>query len=520
MRDIPNAKWNVLPRGDGSHAKFWTFPLSPVTCSYLVRHCPALDIEDGIRAMAAEYDRSHDEKYTLRADPIPTIQGIEPWNHQNQAFWWGRNLPGLMLGFSMGVGKSLTATGLIADAPHDRVFIACPKSVVAVWPAELKRATVNLPVLALQNGSVKSRADQMTKALAMAKAKNESLVVVINYDSFWREGLREVILSVDWDVFVMDESHRLKTPMGKASKFAALIASKAKKRIGLTGTPMPHSPLDIFAQYRVLDPGIFGTNYHRFKLRYARMGGFGGKQVIGYQNEAELTEKFKSICFQAEKKLLDLPPFIHNYRKCQLNPKTMGVYKKLDKDLFAEIEKGTITPANAMVKVLRLQQLTGGYLKLDDGGLEQYGTEKATLLADLLEDIDKDEPIVVFARFTADIANIKEAMKNAGRTCGELSGQANNLGDWQQGGFNSLAVQIRSGGVGINLVRARYCIYYSVGHSLGDYLQSLDRTHRPGQARTVYYYHLLAEGTIDEKVYRALQARKQVVDTIMKREDR
>jgi SNF2 family DNA or RNA helicase len=407
---------------------------------------------------------------------------------------------------------------LISENPHRRVLIACPKSVISVWPGELERSEKRLVCLTLDKGSVKDRGKELKKQLELAALRNDSLVVVVNYDSFWREGLREILLETEWDIFVMDESHRIKSHNGKASKFATLIASKARKRIALTGTPMPHSPLDIFAQYRALDPGVFGNNFHRFKLKYAVMGGFGGKQVLGFQNQAELTARFKSIAFQADKSLLDLPPFIHNYRTCELNPRTRRVYDDLDKKLFAEIEAGQITAANAMVKVLRLQQLTGGYLKLDDGTLEQYGTEKKELLADLLEDIPAEEPVVVFARFTADIANIKEAMSDAKRTCGELSGHANDLKDWQDGKFNSLAVQIRSGGVGISLVRSSYCIYYSVGHSLGDYLQSLDRTHRHGQKKTVRYYHLLADGTIDQKVYRALMARKDIVESIMKKE--
>jgi SNF2 family DNA or RNA helicase len=518
MRDIPGARWNTVPRADGSMAKFWTFPKSPVVAAYLVCHFGKLGVVDEIKQMALEYEEARSNKYRPDAQPIPGIVGVDPWQHQRQAYWWGLNLDGLLLAFEMGVGKSLTTVGLVANSPHARVLIACPKSVVSVWPNELARSSTPLPCLALDKGSVKARASELKKRLKLAEARREPLVVAINYDSFWREGMRELLLEVNWDVLVCDEIHRLKSHNGRASKFAALLGTRVKKRIGLTGTPMPHSPLDIFAQYRVLDPGIFGTNFHKFRMRYARMGGFGGKQVIGYQNEEELTARFKSIAFQAGKELLDLPPFIHNYRTCELNPKTQKVYEALDKKLFAEIESGQITAANAMVKVLRLQQLTGGYLKLDDGTLEQYGTEKKDLLADILEDIPQDEPVIVFARFTADIANIKEAMSNAKRTCGELSGHANDLKAWQDGEFNSLAVQIRSGGVGVSLVRSSYCIYYSVGHSLGDYLQSLDRTHRPGQKSTVRYYHLLADGTIDQKVYKALMAKRDVVETIMDKE--
>ena len=78
-----------------------------------------------------------------------------------------------------------------------------------------------------------------------------------------------------------------------------------------------------------------------------------------------------------------------------------------------------------------------------------------------------------------------------------------------------LNAQIQAGGVGVNLSRAAYCVYYSVGFSLSDFVQSLARTHRAGQTRKVSYYHLLARDTVDAKVYAALAARKRVIDAVL-----
>jgi SNF2 family DNA or RNA helicase len=74
---------------------------------------------------------------------------------------------------------------------------------------------------------------------------------------------------------------------------------------------------------------------------------------------------------------------------------------------------------------------------------------------------------------------------------------------------------MQAGGVGVDLTRARVCAYYSLGFSLGEYLQSRKRTHRPGQTRSVLYVHLVAEGTIDEQVYRALEARQDVIAAVL-----
>lgn len=115
-----------------------------------------------------------------------------------------------------------------------------------------------------------------------------------------------------------------------------------------------------------------------------------------------------------------------------------------------------------------------------------------------------------------DLDVVHAVCQRLGRTSGELSGERDQWEAFQFGeAFDVLAVQIQAGGVGVNLTRAAYAIYYSVGFSLGDYLQSLARIHRPGQTRPVTYYHLVASGTIDERVYAALQARQDLVEAVL-----
>jgi SNF2 family DNA or RNA helicase len=110
---------------------------------------------------------------------------------------------------------------------------------------------------------------------------------------------------------------------------------------------------------------------------------------------------------------------------------------------------------------------------------------------------------------------VHEAAKLTARDSLELSGSVRQLEQWQAGEAPVLAVQIQSGGTGVDLTRAAYCVYLSTGFSLGDYEQSLARVHRPGQDRTVFYYHIVAKDTVDEKVYAALRARKKVVEAIL-----
>ena len=245
------------------------------------------------------------------------------------------------------------------------------------------------------------------------------------------------------------------------------------------------------------------------------MGGFQNHQIVGYRNLEELNRKFYSVAFRVTKDVLDLPPEMHVTYTCELGPEAWRAYQALKHDLIARGESGEITAANALVKLLRLQQITGGFIRTDDGAHVQIDAAKMNLLRDVLEDIDPAEPIVVFCRFHKDLDAINRVADETGRRALELSGRVDDLKRWQAGEAPVLAVQIESGGVGVDLTRARYAIYYSLGFSLGSYEQSLARIHRPGQTRPVEYLHLLAKNTVDEKVMAALAAKADVVSEVL-----
>jgi SNF2 family DNA or RNA helicase len=123
--------------------------------------------------------------------------------------------------------------------------------------------------------------------------------------------------------------------------------------------------------------------------------------------------------------------------------------------------------------------------------------------------------VVVFARFTSDVRAIHEAAKKAGRISLELSGHRHELERWQAGEGTVIAVQIHAGGLGVDLTRACYAVYFSLGFSLGDYEQSLARLDRYGQTRPVTYYHLQARNSIDARILWALKAKKDVVESVL-----
>ena len=451
----------------------------------------------------------------LLAQPLSMTKS---WEHQLRAFHFANHQKSIMLAMDMGTGKSKVAVDLCNEKEAMKVLIMCPLSVVNVWPREFKLHSIRpWKIATCHQGTNIARKLYAEQQLALAEIRKEPVAVVINHESAWRGDFGLLIQATDWDVIIVDESHRAKQYNGKFGKFLGNLQQADAFKMCLTGTPMPHSPLDIFSQYRFLDPGIFGFSYNRFKMRYAILGGYLNKEIVGFDNQDELHEKIYSIGFRVTKdEALDLPDEMYVKRESRLAESALPVYAGIEKDFYAKVESGEITAANALVQLLRLQQITSGHVGLDGGGHKWISDHKRKLLEDVLQDID--EPVVVFCRFRPDLAAVREAAAKLKRTYGEISGAQKDLTNDAKmpDDIEVLGVQIQSGGVGIDLTRAAIVIDYSVGFSLGDYLQSRSRVHRPGQGRKVTYIQLVTPGTVDEKVYAALQKREDVIESVLR----
>ena len=247
-----------------------------------------------------------------------------------------------------------------------------------------------------------------------------------------------------------------------------------------------------------------------------------GREILRWKLDHmdELAQKIGLITHVVRTEdVVDLPEFSDVEIAVDLEPAAMKVYRAIKEDMVAQVSQGVITAANAAVATLRLQQVTGGAVYEEDdmgmrtGRVIHVSDAKRQALADWLE--DAVEPVVVFARFHTDLDAVHAAAKANGRTSYELSGRRTELAEWNASEAGVLAVQVQSGGEGIDLTKARLCVYFSLDYNLALYDQSRARTRRPGQSRAVQYVHLIARGTVDEAVYAALNARRSVIDAVL-----
>lgn len=535
-KSVPGARWNPT-------AKCWTWDAGPVAAENLMvafkAHDP--DTDDSFDALLGTMSKAAEHK---TATNLPDIESTSTsaWMHQRQAYHFIKEMPAAALHMDMGTGKSLPAVARAIDV-GGYTLIACPKKVIGVWPREFRRhGAVDVHI---ENGMRPKKRGGGFKALSI-KERVEAFeelrrcdcgrphVVILNYETLVHEPLKSWVASRDWDLFIMDESHRIKSPTGGQSKTCGAVAKRSKVRLQLTGTPMPHSPLDVFGQYRALDPSIFGHSFASFRNKYAIMGGYENKEILGIDpaNLPDLKEKVHQFSFRVKADdVLDLPGVLPDeYLTCSLEGPQAKAYKDMADNFVAEFpglslsevigdamtEGATVAP-NVITMLLRLRQITGGSLKDDESGKTLVvGDAKEKLLRDWMEDFPQDEPLVVFAEFTHDLAVIRKVAEEQDRRYGEVSGRCNDLTEDSEypTDVDVLAVQIQSGGAGVDLTRSRYACYYSVGYSNGNFRQSLKRLDRPGQTRPVRFTHLIVEDTVDVEVYSNLAEREETVGLV------
>ena len=455
-----------------------------------------------------------------------------PYEHQRQAFEFACRLFGLTghdpptsrgvaLLMEMGTGKSLTtiavAGHLWIDRKVERMLIVAPLSILGVWQEEFQKFADFEYLLAILNGSESKKIEKLRQ---MPTAGLQ--VAVVNYESAWR--MEQELAAWDADLIVCDEGHKIKTHNIAASKCMHRLGAKARYRMLLTGTIITNKAIDVFSPYKFLSPAVFGNSFYAFRNRYFDMCGYGMYTPVLKKSMAdELSRRIHSIAFRATKaECLDLPETTEIVRTVELEPQAKRLYEQLVRDSYVQIKDGEITAANVLTRLLRLSQLTGGFLREDSSERPiQISDAKLAALADIVDSAAQDgKKLVVIARFLPEIDAITRMLEKKtigySQISGEIKDRDEQVRRFQEDADTTAFVgQIATSGLGITLTAADTMAFFSLDYSMSNFEQAKARIHRVGQRNPCTYIYLVAAGTVDEKVLQALRDKAELARVLI-----
>jgi len=405
--------------------------------------------------------------------------------------------------------------------------VVCPTTVILNWKIQIKRFS-GYDALDLH-----AAREERLRRLSLIDYN----FYIINYEAlplFIME-----LFKLKFDMIIFDESARyIRNIRAKRTKSAILLSDKAKYKLILTGTPIANRPLDIWSQFRVLDGGeTFGSNFYSYRSKYFYKINIGRwpKWIVKKQSIPLLQSSIYENCIRFTRDVLDnAPERVYDTLIVPINNIEKD-YNDVKVKVMSEIEtmKGTVNLQinNILTKLLRLQQVTSGFIK-NESGVEVMLTHTPKLDA-LIEEVesivDSGESVVVWCRFLFSIKMIANKLKEKKIKSITMQGSdKDKYAKWK--GFQKsrdidvFIGQVSAGSVGIELFKLeeenaefQHMIFYEYTWTLDDIEQAKGRIDRIGQKSKCRYLTLYVEKTIDETMLEVIRDRKKIVDLIIER---
>lgn len=563
------AALRAVASGAESLGKIWHYPLSDgaimalaETASLLgagLTLCPDLQGRlDKIKDREAREHHLRKQIQVLIEDPsrplppYPTSSKPPPWRHQSISYHWGTRVESLYVAHKPGLGKTRTATDLIrgwvtqgivrmpehiwlpersaalgAPLParwgqRGGVLILAPRAVLYNWRAELAKWQSIESIITYRT----QRRSKMRLAGVL------SWVHITTYDSL------ECIEGNEYDAIIMDEMHMLAND--GTNRFARIkaVVAHARRRLALSGTPLPNQLPSIWSQMFLLDGGIsLGANYDAYISRYFTKDGRrldpnpGALETIAAKvGRISYSLSMDEAFTGAEAK----PPKIHQVWRLPMTRQQRDYYMHIHTDLRADILTSQVSITNISAKMMKLLQICQGFVIGDDGQRVSFSSAKLNALREMLGPSGDfgDRRVVIWCRFKDDIRQVMELMRELGKPALCLHGgskdRENILQAWQTDHRWRVFVGMIQIGIGFNLhaptcvdqhgrpARCSTTVYYGYDWKPVELEQAMDRVYRGDQVEACLYRYLIcdqletADGPldpIDGAIYESLQAK-------------
>jgi SNF2 family DNA or RNA helicase len=442
-----------------------------------------------------------------------------------------------MLAWDPGIGKSkaaidYTAARYLNEDVH-RVLIICPINAMQVWPDQWRK---HYPYrqwrMYTPTGSIAEKAQQIEDIAKSAHSKDGNIlnIVVLNYaavikrDRRW--AIRQAIARFNPDLLIVDECHHIKGATTKQSKAVLDISDYTPYRLLLTGTPIGKNYLDLYGQIRVItpfvDPDRKVMSWTAFRNEYAIFGGRSGHVLIKYQNLDRLHQSYRPHVMAVRKEQVhDMPAVTDAIIPVRFDDSQRTAYKVMAKEGMVVVGNSVIDAPIPLTKLLRLQQMTGGWVHDDTGRVVEFQTEKMKVTIDKVHElVGAGRKVIVFTRFLAEIRHLMQGLKVPVQSIqgGKSNVDRSGIVKWFIGTPKpcALVIQIASAEAldGLQTVCSD-AVFHSVDYSLVHWSQARGRINRVGQSVPVVFYQVQVMQSVDGLIYDALQEKKAIEQYVM-----
>ena len=412
----------------------------------------------------------------------------------------------------MGLGKSVITLTALFELCLDcfligKVLVIAPLRVARdTWPSEIKKwdhlkgLTYSVVV-----GTAAERKAALQKKADIYIINRENLDWLVNSSGY----------PFNFDMIVIDELSSFKSWKAKRFKSLLKVRPKVKRIVGLTGTPSSNGLMDLWAEFRVLDLGErLGRYITRYREAYFVPDKRNAEIVFSYKPvpgaEEQIYKRIEDITISMKScDYLELPECIINEVPVIMSEKEQEIYDRFKDDMVAKIKGKEIDAVNAAVLSGKLLQMANGAVYDDEKNSLLIHDRKLDALEDLIEGAN-GKPILIAYWYQHDAVRIKSRFDVR-----EIK-TSKDIEDWNAGRISAAIIHPASAGHGLNLQSGgSTLIWFGLTWSLELYQQTNARLHRQGQTDTVVIHHIIARGTIDEQVMKALRQKEKTQNALI-----
>ncbi|WP_443720410.1 SNF2-related protein [Ruminococcus sp.] len=426
----------------------------------------------------------------------------KPHSYQEYAIRYIETHPISALLIDMGLGKTTITLTAIRNLLFDsfevcKVLVIAPLRVAKnTWTDEIKKwEHLSTLTYSLIIGNENERLSALNEQTDIYIINRENVDWLVNKSGY----------KFDFDMVVIDELSSFKNHQSKRFKSLMKVRPLVKRIVGLTGTPSSNGLMDLFAEFKILDMGKrLGYFIGQYRNTYFKPDKMNGPIVYSYKPlpnaENAIYEKISDITVSMKaNEYLKMPELLTSNYVVELSNSEKKQYDKMKKSLVLEITDGEITASNAASLSNKLCQLSNGAIYDDEQNIVEIHDRKLETLEDIIESMN-GKPLLIAYWYRHDLERIKSRF-----SVREIK-TSEDISDWNDGKIPVALIHPASAGHGLNLQSGgSILVWFSLTWSLELYQQTNARLYRQGQKNTVVIQHIIAKGTIDEQILKALQ---------------